>query len=187
MKNADAKMIFIEKDSENFKNATHCHNCECGLIRNSTKIDHLGKIHQWLRSMRLPNRVSSQTKVEDKKYSSNMNIPEKQFIQAKTKPSEYLEENYDVVVRDHCHWTGKFRGAAHQHCNIMYRKTYNLPCLFQKFTGYDSHHIFQNISSLEKAPTVVAKSLEKFTAMNIGPIRIQDSLQFLNYSLDKLV
>ena len=33
----------------------------------------------------------------------------------------------------------------------------------------------------------MAKSLEKFTAMDIGPIRIQDSLQFLNYSLDKLV
>ena len=46
---------------------------------------------------------------------------------------------------------------------------------------------FQILSSLEKAPTVVAKSLEKFTAMNIGHIRIQDSLQFLNYSLDKLV
>ena len=37
------------------------------------------------------------------------------------------------------------------------------------------------------ATTVVTKSLEKFTSMNIWPIRIQDTLQFLNYSLDKLV
>ena len=126
--------------------------------------------------MRLPNRVPSQKEVEDKKYSSNMNIPEKQFLQAKAKLREYLKENNDVVVRDHCHWTGKFRGAAHQHCNIMHRKTYNIPCFFHNFTGYDSHHIFQNISSLEKAPKVLAKSLEKFTAMNIRPIRIQDFL-----------
>ena len=38
-----------------------------------------------------------------------------------------------------------------------------------------------------KPPTVLAKSLEKFTAMTFGHIRIQDSLQFLNCSLDKLV
>ena len=69
----------------------------------------------------------------------------------------------------------------------MYRKTYNIPCFFHNFTGYDSHHLFKSLSSLEKAPTVVAKSLEKFTSMDIGHIRIQDSLQFLNCSLDKLV
>ena len=51
--------------------------------------------------MRLPNRVQSQKEVEDKKYSSNMNIPEKQFLQAKAKLREYLKDNN--VVRDHCH------------------------------------------------------------------------------------
>ena len=52
-------MIYGEKEKEEFEKATKCHICECGLPRNSTKIDHLGKIHQWLRSMRLPNRVPS--------------------------------------------------------------------------------------------------------------------------------
>merc|ERR1712025_1166553 len=69
----------------------------------------------------------------------------------------------------------------------MYRKTYKIACFFHNFTGYDSHHLFLNISSLEKTPTVVAKNMEKFISMDIKNIRIQDSLQFLNYSLDKLV
>ena len=25
-------------------------------------------------------------------------------------------------VRDHCHYTGRYRGAAHNSCNILYRK-----------------------------------------------------------------
>ena len=89
-------------------------------------------------------------------------------------------------MRDHCHWTGKFRGAAHQKCNIMYRKTYKNPLFFHNFTGYDSHHIFQNISNLEKPPKVIAKSMEKFISMEIDGVVIKDSLQFLNYSFDKL-
>ena len=27
----------------------------------------------------------------------------------------------DVRLRDHCHITGKYRGSAHQDCNINYR------------------------------------------------------------------
>ena len=80
-------MIYGEKEKEEFEKATKCHICE-GDLKRANKIDHLGKIHKWLRSMRLPNRVPSQKEVEDKKYSSNMNIPEKQFLQAKAKPRD---------------------------------------------------------------------------------------------------
>ena len=136
--------------------------------------------------MGLPGRVPTYKEVENK-MNFYEDIPAELFQDTKTKLKEYLKVHNNIVVRDHCHWTGKFRGAAHQHCNIMFRKTYNIPCFFHNFTGYDSHHLFKSLSSLEKAPTVVAKSLEKFTSMDIGHIRIQDSLQFLNCSLDKLV
>ena len=89
-------------------------------------------------------------------------------------------------MRDHCHWTGKFRGAAHQRCNLMYRKTYKIPVFFHNFSGYDSHHIFNNMSNLDKPPTVIAKSLENFISMEIEGLVIKDSLKFLNCSLDTL-
>jgi hypothetical protein len=33
----------------------------------------------------------------------------------------------DKKVRDHCHITGKFRGAAHQSCNLKIRTTLKIP------------------------------------------------------------
>ena len=92
-------------------------------------------------------------------------------------------------MRDHCHWTGEYRGAAHNHCNRMYGKVYNIPCFFHNLSGYDGHFIFESLAAinLKKAPTVIAKSLEKFTSIKVGSIQFKDSTQFLNSSLDKLV
>ena len=36
------------------------------------------------------------------------------------------DENFKKV-KDHCHYTGKFRGAAHSICNLKY----NVPKIFQ--------------------------------------------------------
>ena len=59
----------------------------------------------------------------------------------------------DVRVRDHCHITGKFRGSAHQECNLKLRiKSENLkiPIIFHNLCGYDSHFIMQQIGEIAK-------------------------------------
>ena len=33
-------------------------------------------------------------------------------------------------VRDHCHYTGKFRGAAHNICNLRYKIPREIPVVF---------------------------------------------------------
>ena len=54
----------------------------------------------------------------------------------------------DVLVRDHCHITGKFRGSAHQECNLKLRikpEDIKIPVIFHNLCGYDSHFIMQQI------------------------------------------
>ena len=92
-------------------------------------------------------------------------------------------------VRDHCHFTGKYRGPAHNGCNLLYRKIKDIPVFFHNLGGYDGHIIFQNLCKIDgiREPEVVAKTMEKFVTFSIGNLKFKDSLQFLNSSLDKLV
>ena len=46
---------------------------------------------------------------------------------------EKLIDNDDKKVTDHCHVTGKFRGAAHWSCNINLRLTKKVPAIFYNF------------------------------------------------------
>ena len=53
--------------------------------------------------------------------------------------------------RDHCHITGKFRGSAHQECNLKLRikpEDIKIPVIFHNLRGYDSHLIMQQIGEI---------------------------------------
>ena len=54
------------------------------------------------------------------------------------------EELNTGKVRDHCHVTGKFRGAAHNKCNSKLRIPKKLPIIFHNLQGYDGHIILIN-------------------------------------------
>ena len=53
----------------------------------------------------------------------------------------------DEKVRDHCHVTGKFRGASHWNCNINFQITKKRPMIFHNLKDYDSHLIFLNLTN----------------------------------------
>ena len=61
---------------------------------------------------------------------------------------EDLKEN--PVVRDHCHLTGRFRGLAHNSCNLNTRNAHTsfVPILFHNFSGYDCHLIFEKLVNM---------------------------------------
>ena len=56
---------------------------------------------------------------------------------------EFSKKPGCLKVRDHCHRTSKYRGAACQTCNINYYTNRFLPVLFHNLSGYDSHFIIQ--------------------------------------------
>ena len=62
----------------------------------------------------------------------------------------------DVCIRDHCHITGKFKGPAHQECNLKLRikpEGIKIPTIFHNLRGYDSHFIMQQIGEIAKNHT----------------------------------
>ena len=50
-----------------------------------------------------------------------------------------------LKVRDHCHFTGEYRGAAHNDCNLKCKKPLFLPVIFHNLQGYDSHLFINNL------------------------------------------
>jgi len=57
-------------------------------------------------------------------------------------------EDGEVRIRDHCHFTGKYRGAAHQKCNALFRKPKFVPVFFHTLSGYDAHLFVKNLNSM---------------------------------------
>ena len=46
-------------------------------------------------------------------------------------------------VRDHCHFSGKYRGAAHIKCNLKYKVSKFIPVLFHNGSTYDNHFVIK--------------------------------------------
>ena len=111
----------------------------------------------------------------------------------------------DIRVRDHCHIIGKYRGSAHQDCNLKLRidpDTLKIPVVFHNLKNYDSNFIMQEIGSIVKKHTfknykgfntemninVIPNNMEKYMSIMLGNhLVFIDSFQFMSSSLDKLV
>ena len=75
---------------------------------------------------------------------------------------EKLIDNDEEKVRDHCHITRKFRGAAHWSCNINLELTKKVSIIFHNLKGYDSHLIFCELDKFDVKISVIRNGLEKY-------------------------
>ena len=109
-------------------------------------------------------------------------------------------------VRDHCHFTGKYRGAAHRNCNLQCKKPLVLPVIFHNLQGYDAHLFIKQLACLEGELNCIPSTEEKYISFskkikvgeykdritgNTFPINFEirfiDSFKFLQTSLANLV
>ena len=108
-------------------------------------------------------------------------------------------------VLDHCHLTGKYRGAAHNECNLQYKIPKFFPVIFHNLSGYDSHLFIKNIGTSEGKINCIPNNEEKYISFSKQivvdtfttkegkkvdvkrDIRFIDSFRFMATSLDSLV
>ena len=110
------------------------------------------------------------------------------------------KKNYKV--RDHCHDMGKYRGAAHNICNIRYKVPKEIPVVFHNGSTYDYHFIIKELAKeFEGNFDCLGENTEKYITFSVPlkkkienknleityKIKFIDSFRFMSSSLSKLV
>ena len=112
-------------------------------------------------------------------------------------------------VRDHCHYTGKYRGAAHDICNLRYKIPEEIPVLFHNGSTYDYHFIIKELAEeFEGEFVCLGENTEKYITFSVPikkettkkdknandkitkisyKIKFIDSYRFMSTSLSNLV
>lgn len=96
----------------------------------------------------------------------------------------------EIRVRDHDHYLqgNNFLGLAHQSCNLNLSIRYFLPVIIHNARNYDSHLILKDMPhDIVRTINIIPMNMEKITMFTLDNIKILDSFQFLNQSLDSLV
>ena len=72
-------------------------------------------------------------------------------------------ENYKnrKKFKDHCHYTGKFRWAAHSECNLSYNVQKDIPIITYN-VSYDTHFIINQLAEEFKGElNCIGEKMEK--------------------------
>ena len=148
------------------------------------------------------------------------NIPKKDIIFGKEEREHYnnqtkcwicekeFNDNGNIKnnkVRDHCHFTGRYRGAAHNLRNLKYKKPDFIPVVVHNLAGYDSHLFIKELGFSEGDINCIPNNEEKYISFSkkiqvstyttkegeIKPLHHQlrfiDSYKFMSTSLSSLV
>ena len=210
-------ITMTHEDWYNFKNAYNCHICEKKLVKENywdslpvytkglitKKEKYQGQYHKRCFFQEQKNQREELEQLgcyateEDDFETIILKKPEQKDRQkAKQQTDCYLckkpllQKNFRDAVKDHCHITGKYRGAAHNQCNLKLRinpKTDQIPVVFHNLRGYDAHHLMQAMANLQKDVKCVANNMEKYITISVDGLRFIDSLNFLQGRLESLV
>ena len=104
-------------------------------------------------------------------------------------------------VRDHCHYTGKYRGAAHDICNLRYKTPKDILVVFQNGSTFDYHFIIKDlVEEFEGQFECLGENTEKYITFSLPikkelgndksityKIKFIDSFRFMSSSLSSFV
>ena len=82
--------------------------------------------------------------------------------------------------KDHCHYTGKYRGAAHDTCNLRYKILKEIPVVFHNGSRYDYHFIVRELAEeFEEEFECLGENTEKYITFSV-PIKKQITKKYKN-------
>ena len=108
------------------------------------------------------------------------------------------------MVRDHCYYTGLYRGPTHSLCNLRYKIPSYIPVVFHNLSGYDAHLFIRELGAHTSEMGMIAKNKEDYISFSIKvpvdsyidkngeekdkliDLRFIDSFKFMSSSLDSL-
>ena len=117
---------------------------------------------------------------------------------------EFSTDNDDrknYKVKDHCHYTGKYRGAAHSICNLRYNTSRKISVIAHNASTYDYHLIIKELAKEFKGSfECLSEYTEKYITFSVPikkqldngktityKIRFKDSYRFMTSSLSSFV
>ena len=124
------------------------------------------------------------------KFSQTLKYQVNKIINIKQKPMDLLTEQEKVLhnnakicficeksfgndknnikVRDHCHYTGKYRRAAHSACNFQYKIPKSIPVVFHNCSSYDFHLIINQLAKdFDGTFSCLGENTEKYITFSI--------------------
>ena len=79
-------------------------------------------------------------------------------------------------VRDHCHYTEKYKGAAYSICNLRYKISKEIPLVFRNGSTYDYHFIIKQLTKkLKDYFHCLGENTEKYIAFSVPIKKVLDN------------
>ena len=103
------------------------------------------------------------TKKKEKKHSEQ----KKCYICKKRFRTDDNNKKYHKV-KDHCHYTGKYRGVAYDICNLRYEIRKEIPAVFHNGSKYDYHFIIKELAGeFDEEFECLSENTEKYITFSV--------------------
>ena len=85
-------------------------------------------------------------------------------------------------VRDHCHYTGKYRGAANNTCNLRYNTPKEIGVVFHNGSTYDYNFIIKDLAEeFEGQFECLGENTEKYISFSVTIKKQHDNGKSITY------
>ena len=104
------------------------------------------------------------------------------------------KEIFKKAVRNHCHYSGKMLGFAHNKCNLQYKfpkdnvnNKYLISVFAHNAQNFDNSFLIKALNNIENVSfSALPRNSNKFISLKIENFISKDSFLFLSKSLDYL-